>query len=279
MIPLAGDDAAMRPGVPRARSPVVIPPDTPDVAPAALRGIRPIPHHPILASNHRTPSLRAVRIVIVEDHLMFREVLRKVCVRDLKHEVVGEAGDGRQAVALALRTSPDLVLLDLHLPNLDGFGVVEALRQATPNIRILVLSSHCDDYTVFRAEHARVQGFVDKNTSAVATLRHAITAVSQGRVYFSAAFKQIKAARHGNPFSFDKLLTERERAVLALIGEPLTDDEIAGRLGRSKETIEKHRFNILRKLGLESTAALVRYAVDHGFTLTAPRGGSGAMLP
>ena len=105
MIPLAGDDAAMRPGVPRARSPVVIPPDTPDAAPAALRGIRPIPHHPILASNHRNLSLRAVRIVIVEDHLMFREVLRKVCVRDLKHEVVGEAGDGRQAVALALRVS------------------------------------------------------------------------------------------------------------------------------------------------------------------------------
>jgi DNA-binding NarL/FixJ family response regulator len=220
-----------------------------------------------------------VRIVIVEDHQMFREVLRKVCVQDLKHEVVGEAGDGRQAVPLVLSTKPDLVLLDLHLPNLDGFGVVEALRRVAPNLRILVLSSHCDDYTVFRAEHAHVQGFVDKNTSAVATLKKAITIVGDGRVYFSDAFKKIKAARLGDPFSFDKLLTDRERAVLALIGEPLTDREIAKRLELSKETIEKHRFNILSKLGLKTTAELVRYAVDHGFTLTAPRGGAGAMLP
>lgn len=210
---------------------------------------------------------------------MFREVLRKVCVRDLKHEVVGEAGDGRRAVALVVETAPDLVLLDLHLPNLDGFGVVEALRQASPHVRILVLSSHCDDYTVFRAEHARVQGFVDKNTSAVAALRQAITAVAEGRVYFSEAFLNVKAARHRNPHSFDKLLTERERAVLALLGEPLSDGEAAGRLGISKETVEKHRFNILHKLGLQSTAELVRYAVQHGFTLGATRDGDSAMLP
>lgn len=210
---------------------------------------------------------------------MFREVLRKVCTHDLKHEVVGEAGDGRRGVELVVRTSPDLVLLDLHLPNLDGFGVVDALRRVKPRIPILVLSSHCDDYTVFRAEHARVQGFVDKNTSAVAALKKAITAVSEGRVYFSEAFKRLKAARHRDPQSFDKLLTERERSVLALLGEPLSDGETAGRLGISKETVEKHRFNILSKLGLQSTAELVRYAVDHGFTLSAPRGGDGAMLP
>jgi DNA-binding NarL/FixJ family response regulator len=220
-----------------------------------------------------------VRIVIVEDHVMFREVLRKVCVQELRHEVVGEAGDGRRAVALVLEQSPDLVLLDLHLPNLDGFGVVEALRQAAPQVRILVLSSHCDDYTVFRAEHARIQGFVDKNTSAVAALKSAITAVSEGRMYFSEAFNRIKAARHGDPFSFDKLLTDRERAVLALIGEPLTDREVARRLGIAMETAEKHRFNLLRKLGLQTTAELVRYAADHGFTLTAPRGGDRAMPP
>ena len=210
---------------------------------------------------------------------MFREVLRKVCVQELRHEVVGEAGDGRRAVALVLEQSPDLVLLDLHLPNLDGFGVVEALRQAAPQVRILVLSSHCDDYTVFRAEHAQIQGFVDKNTSAVATLKRAITAVSEGRVYFSEAFNQIKAARQRDPLSFDKLLTDRERAVLALIGEPLTDREIAGRLRITRETAEKHRFNLLKKLGLQTTAELIRYAADHGFTLSAPRGGDRATPP
>jgi two-component system response regulator NreC len=220
-----------------------------------------------------------MRILIVEDHLMFREVLRKACARDLRHDVVGEAADGRSAIELAIKTSPDLVLLDLHLPNLDGFGVVEALHQAAPKVRILVLSSHCDDYTVFRVEKSRVQGFVDKNTNTVTILKAAISAVGQGKTYFSETFLRIKAARHDNPKSFDKLLTDRERAVLSLIGEPQSDREIAARLGISAETVEKHRFNLLGKLGLQSTTELARYAREHGFTLVVPRDGAGSLLP
>jgi len=210
---------------------------------------------------------------------MFREVLRKVCTRELRHKVVGEAADGRGAVQMVLENSPDLVLLDLHLPNLDGFGVVEALRQVAPSVRILVLSSHCDDYTVFRAEKLHVHGFVDKNTNTVAILKDAIAAVGDGRTYFSVEFLRIKGARHGNPHSFDKLLTDRERDILGLIGEPFHDREIAARLGLAEETVEKHRFNILRKLGLHGTAELVRYAQDHGFTLASLRRGGGGLLP
>lgn len=210
---------------------------------------------------------------------MFREVLRKVCTRDLRHNVVGEAADGRSAVEMATKTNPDLVLLDLHLPNLDGFGVVDALQLAAPKVRILVLSSHCDDYTVFRVERAHVQGFVDKNTNTVTILKAAIAAVGQGKTYFSDTFLRIKAARHDNPQSFDKLLTDRERAVLALIGEPQSDREIAARLGISAETVEKHRFNLLGKLGLQSTTELARYARAHGFTLVVPRDDADALLP
>jgi len=220
-----------------------------------------------------------MRIVIVEDHLMFREVLRKVCARDLHHEVVGEAADGNSAVELVARTSPDLLLLDLHLPNLDGFGVIESLQQAAPNVRILVLSSHCDEYTVFRVEKARVQGFVDKNTNTVAILKAAIAAAGQGKTFFSESFLRIKMARHNNPQSFDKLLTDRERAVLTLIGEPQSDREIAVHLGISAETVEKHRFNLLGKLGLQTTTELARYAREHGFTLAVPRAGTDALLP
>ncbi len=209
---------------------------------------------------------------------MFREVLRKICVDDLRHDVVGEADDGRRAVALVAETGPDLVLLDLHLPNLDGFGVVEAIRKTQPNVRVLVLSSHCDSYTVFRAERARVQGFVDKNTTTVAALKTAITAVAAGRVSFSEAFHRIKAERLNDPHSFDKLLTERERTLLSMIGQPLNDDEIAAQLAISQETVEKHRANLRRKLGMGSTAELVRYAHEHGFTLSAPRSGDGATL-
>ena len=209
---------------------------------------------------------------------MVREVLRKICVDDLRHDVVGEAEDGRRAVALVAETGPDLVLLDLHLPNLDGFGVVEAIRKTQPNVRVLVLSSHCDSYTVFRAERARVQGFVDKNTNTVAALKTAIAAVAAGRVSFSEAFHRIKAERLKDPHSFDKLLTERERTLLSMIGQPLNDDEIAAQLAISQETVEKHRANLRRKLGMGSTAELVRYAHEHGFTLSAPRSGDGATL-
>jgi DNA-binding NarL/FixJ family response regulator len=210
---------------------------------------------------------------------MFREVLRKVCSVDLGHELVGEAGDGQQAVQIVAKTKPDLVLLDLHLPSLDGFGVVEAIRKHAPLVKILVLSSHCDEYTVFRSERAHVQGFVDKNTNSVAMLQAAIGAVAQGRVWFSDAFLKTKAARLRDPRSFDKILTQRERDVLALVGLPLSDAEISAELEIAIETVEKHRFNILRKLDLQSTTELVRYAREHGFTLTARPGDGGALLP
>ena len=216
--------------------------------------------------------------MIVEDHLMFREVLRKVCVDDLHHTVVAEADDGRRAVEAVNQTNPDLVLLDLHLPNLDGFGVVEAIRRAAPLVRVLILSSHCDEYTVFRAERARVQGFVDKNTNSVAMLKSAIGAVAQGGTWFSEAYRNQRTTRVRDPQSFDKLLTPRERDVLALVGAPLSDTEISRQLEIAEETVEKHRFNILKKLGLNTTTELVRYARDHGFTLTAPEGDD-ALLP
>jgi DNA-binding NarL/FixJ family response regulator len=220
-----------------------------------------------------------MRIVIVEDHLMFREVLRKVCTEDLRHEVVGEAEDGRHAVQVVADTRPDLVLLDLHLPSLDGFGVVQAIRMRAPQVKILILSSHCDEYTVFRSERSHVQGFVDKNTNSVAKLREAIGMVAEGKVWFSEAFLKAKAARLHDPRSFDKLLTERERDVLARVGLPLSDAEISAELDIAVETVEKHRFNILRKLGLQTTTELVRYARDHGFTLAARRRDDDALLP
>jgi DNA-binding NarL/FixJ family response regulator len=210
---------------------------------------------------------------------MFREVLRKVCVEELGHEVVGESDDGAQAVQIVEQVKPELVLLDLYLPSLDGFGVVEAIRKTAPHVRILVLSSHCDEYTVFRSERAHVNGFVDKNTNSVSMLKSAISAVADGKVWFSEAFLKAKAARHRDPASFDKLLTRREHAVLMLVGLPLTDVEISNELDIAVETVEKHRFNILRKLGFHSTTELVRYAREHGFTLTARRTGRDALLP
>jgi DNA-binding NarL/FixJ family response regulator len=221
----------------------------------------------------------AVRIVIVEDHLMFREVLRKVCTEELGHEVVAEADDGKKAVATVAAAKPDLVLLDLHLPNLDGFGVVEEIRKALPRVRVLILSSHCDEFTVYRAERVRVQGFVDKNTNTVSTLKDAIRTVSEGRVWFSEAFKRAKAARLQDPKSFDKMLSEREQLVLVLAGAGLGDSVIAQRLGVSLDTAEKHRANVMKKIGVDSQPELMRYARAHGFTLPSSSAEGGALLP
>ncbi len=252
---------------------------------------RPVTRHPVgeippdrrihrarLHSANAGTHSAAVRIVIVEDHVMFREVVRKVCEKELDLDVVGEAGDGLRAIEIVAETKPDLVLLDLHLPGLDGFGVVESIRGLVPEVRILVLSSRCDEYTVYRAEKAHVQGFVDKNTNSVAALKEAIANVVEGRVAFSAAFRKVKAARHRDPHSFDKVLTNRERNVVAMIGEPLSDEEIGRRLAISRDTVQKHRLNAIHKLGLKSTTDLVRYAREHGFTLSAPSGDD-VMLP
>ena len=221
-------------------------------------------------------TVSPVRILLVEDHLMFREVLRKVCAEELRHEIVGEADDGRRAIELVAQVLPDLVLLDLHLPTLDGFAVLERLRKVSPHTRVLVLSSHCDNYTVFRIERARVQGFVDKNTNTVSALKSAIATVEAGKVWYSETFLRVKRARLHDPNSFDKLLTPRERDVLVLVGAALSDAKIAERLNIAAETVEKHRFNVLKKLGVESTGDLVRYAREHGFTLSeeVERGGS-----
>lgn len=212
------------------------------------------------------------RLVLIEDHALFLDTLQRFCAEDLGHEIAGTARDGRTGVELILRLQPDLVLLDLELPELDGFGVVEAIRHALPRVRIVILSSHCDAYTVYRAERARVQGFVDKTGSTTEALAHALRLVLDGRVWFSEAFLTAKAARHADAAAFDKVLSEREREVLGLLGQPMRDDEVAMRLGLSPQTVEKHRFNILGKLGLPTTTDLVRYAQAHGFTLITPPG-------
>jgi len=229
------------------------------------------------ASSPAIPSV--VRIVIVEDHLMFREVLRKVCAAELGHEVVGEADHGERAIELITQVTPDLVLLDLHLPGVDGFGVAEEIRRNAPLVKILILSSHCDEYAVFRAEQLRVQGFVDKNTNSVETLKQAITAIVEGRTWFSDLFLRAKAARRRDPLAFDKILTERERSILILIGVPLSDVEIAHEIGIAEDTVAKHRFNLLRKLELKTTTELVRYAREHGFTLPGRPGNGPELLP
>ena len=126
-----------------------------------------------------------VKTAIVEDQLFIRDILRKVCTAELNFEIVAEASDGTVAIGEILRTSPDLVLLDLELLGADGFTVIDLVRKAGLKPRILIFSSFMDDYTVYRVEKAMVHGFMDKNLNNVATLAEAIRGVSRGEARFS----------------------------------------------------------------------------------------------
>jgi DNA-binding NarL/FixJ family response regulator len=207
-----------------------------------------------------------MKIVIVEDERLFRDILRKACILDLAHEVVGEAGTGQEALQVVPAMLPDLLVLDIHLPDMDGLDVLQALRRKRALIKTLVISSHFDEYTLSRIERASVQGFIDKSTNTVAELSLAIAAIEAGSTYFPVPFTEARRAHSRNPSSFDKLLTDREQTILSLVGEPLSDAEIAAKLDLSPETVEKHRFNIMRKLGLRSRAESARFARRCGLT-------------
>jgi DNA-binding NarL/FixJ family response regulator len=207
-----------------------------------------------------------MKIAIVEDERLFRDILRKACTAELGHEVVGEAGTGREALAVVPAALPDLLILDIHLPDMDGLDVLKSIRRKRALIRTLVISSYFDEYTLCRIEQAAVQGFIDKSTNTVAELSLAITAIEGGSTYFPVPFTEARRAHGRNPFAFDKVLTDREQTILSLVGEPLSDAEIATQLNLSPETVEKHRFNIMRKLGLHSRAESARFARRCGLT-------------
>jgi len=207
-----------------------------------------------------------MRIAIVEDERLFRDVLRKACVADLGHEVVGEAGTGREALLVVPEAHPDLLVLDIHLPDMDGFEVLRSMRRKRALLKTLVISSYFDDYLLCRIERADVQGFIDKSTNTVSELSLAIAAIERGSTYFPMAFMEACRAHSRNPVAFDKVLTDREQTILSLVGEPLSDAEIAAQLRVSPETVEKHRFNIMRKLGLRSRAESARFARRCGLT-------------
>jgi len=207
-----------------------------------------------------------MKIALVEDERLFRDVLRKACTADLGHEVVAEAGTGREALLVVSAALPDLLILDIHLPDMDGFEVLRSMRRKRALLKALVISSYFDDYMLCRIERAGVQGFIDKSTNTVSELSLAIAAIERGSTYFPMAFMEACRAHSRNPVAFDKVLTDREQTILSLVGEPLSDAEIAAQLRVSPETVEKHRFNIMRKLGLRSRAESARFARRCGLT-------------
>lgn len=215
-----------------------------------------------------------MKIVIVEDQLILREALCRACAEQFHHEVVAAVDDGSRAIEAILRTRPDAVILDLELPVLDGFTVIETVRIAGCEARFVVLSGFLDPFTVYRVQQLHVSGFVDKNASGMERLGEALAVVAKGGVFFTEAFQKQAAERRKDPRAFDKLLTDREREILRLMGDLLTDQQIATALQMTPHRVSNLRVSIQSKLGLDSRIEVTQYARSRGIRRSVARPGS-----
>ncbi|MBL0161224.1 MAG: response regulator transcription factor [Bryobacterales bacterium] len=210
-----------------------------------------------------------IRMILADDHAVMRRGLRLVLEQQEDFEVLGEASDGREAVALAETLKPDVVLLDITMPNLNG---IEAARQITAKqlgCAIVVLSMHSDEGYVLRALKAGARGYLLKE-SAEADLILAIRSVSEGKAFFSPAVSRmlvedyVRQLQDRDIEDSYELLTAREREILQLVAEGKSNKDVAAMLNLSPYTVETHRANIMEKLNLHSVPELILYAVRKG---------------
>jgi DNA-binding NarL/FixJ family response regulator len=211
------------------------------------------------------PSPSHMRIVIAEDHELIAEFLRGICEIRLGHRDVAVARCGSEAISLVLANRPELVLLDLGLPDIDGFSVVDSIRANGVFPRVVALSGNCNAYTVGKSDELGIDGFVDKNTCHTSDIARAISAAGMREKYFSDSYLSIRRALRSDPFSHIKVLSNMQQTVLRMISFSLTDEEIGALLGRSRHAAEKHRFRILGRLGLKTMHELAQYALKSGF--------------
>ena len=217
-----------------------------------------------------------IRVFLVDDHALFRDGLRALLAGCEDMEVVGEAGDGQEAVARVPGARPDVVLMDIAMPGLGGLEATLALRRLYPPARILVLTQYESREYVTRFLKAGAAGYVLKK-AAGPELIAAIRAVAAGQAVLHPSVTAeviegyLKGSRPGPGEAAYESLTERERQVLKLIAEGQTSKEIAGALDISVKTVVTHRTNLMQKLGLHNRAELVKYAVRLGLIQVEPK--------
>ncbi len=211
---------------------------------------------------------KKIKILVVDDHPVVRKGLCSCLASCDRLKVVGEAADGEEAIRKVAETSPDLVLMDISMPHLDGLAVTERLSLQAPQVKVLILSMHSDRECVMRMIKAGARGYVLKDAPPDELVR-AIEAVHGGETFFSPPVARIALEQFvsetskTNPLS---RLSQRERQVLTLIAEGRSNKEIANELGIGVRTIETHRERIMRKLDIHSVAGLTKFAISNGLT-------------
>jgi DNA-binding NarL/FixJ family response regulator len=207
--------------------------------------------------------MKRITVLLAEDHLVVREGLRALLKSERDIEVIGEARDGRRAVALAKALLPDVVVMDIAMPLLNGLEATRQILKAVPATRVLILSAHCDDEYVEQTAAMGAAGYVIKQTSAD-FLARAIRDVHAGKTAFSPTISSRLLDRRQRSPSRLPRLSSREVEVLQLIAEGKANKQTAAEMGISIKTVEKHRQNLMSKLHIHDTAGLTRYAIAAG---------------
>ena len=205
---------------------------------------------------------RAIRVVLADDHTLVRSGLRALLEGLEGVEIVAEAADGRDAVRLAVQHRPDVVVMDIAMPELNGLEAAEQITKECPEVRVLILSMHADEAYVAAALAAGAAGYVMKSGGA-AELELGLRAVARGQSYLTPAVaKQVLAGTVGPGAAAERWrLTPRQRETLQLIAEGHSTKEIAHKLGVSVKTVETHRAQLMERLDIHDVAGLVRYAI------------------
>ena len=215
--------------------------------------------------------MNPIRVLLAEDHNVVREGLRLLLNAQPDIRVIGEATNGRQAVALARESCPDVAVLDISMPDLDGLQAAGLIRAGCPRTQVLILTMHESDAYFFRAVEAGAAGYLLKK-AAGEDLISAVRAVAQGEAFFYPSLarkllegylKHDRSTLPAGPSGYDEL-SDREHEVMFLLVRGLSNQEVAEKLVVSASTVQTHRGHILHKLGLETTIDLVRYAIRHG---------------
>jgi DNA-binding NarL/FixJ family response regulator len=211
--------------------------------------------------------VRRIKVLIAEDHETVREGLRLILANHPDLEVVGDAGDGRAAVDLAQRLEPNVVLMDISMPNLDGLKATAKLKACCPETNVLALTRHKDYSYLQQVLRAGASGYVLKQSPA-SELIHAIRAVAKGGKYLDPAVAErvMGSFAHRRSTTLEgPPLTDRETEILRMISWGYSNKEIANRLDLSVKTVEVHKTNAMKKLGMSSRIDIVKYAVANGW--------------